>query len=136
MAETKDFTCRACGAQFDSRDKLDQHNRREHGTQGQAGGGGQQSYGDSGTQRGGQQQPGQSGQQRGEGGQQGGPQRGEGGQQGGQRSQGGRQQGDQGYGEGTPKRDQGMGDSGSQRGGTTEPRDKRADDASDWEDER
>lgn len=45
MAEIKDFTCRACGAQFDTREKLDQHNRREHGAgqqaQGSQQGGGQ-----------------------------------------------------------------------------------------------
>jgi hypothetical protein len=30
MAGPQEFTCRACGAQFDSRDKLDKHNKREH----------------------------------------------------------------------------------------------------------
>jgi hypothetical protein len=30
MAGPKDFTCSECGAQFDSRDKLDRHNQREH----------------------------------------------------------------------------------------------------------
>ena len=48
MAETKDFTCRTCGAQFDGRDKLDQHNRREHGAHIE------QSSGYSGPQRAGQ----------------------------------------------------------------------------------
>lgn len=48
MAEIKDFTCRTCGAQFDGRDKLDKHNRRQHGAHIQ------QSSGDSGPQRGGQ----------------------------------------------------------------------------------
>lgn len=48
MAEIKDFTCRTCGAQFDRRDKLDKHNRRDHGAHIQ------QSSGDSGSQRGGQ----------------------------------------------------------------------------------
>ena len=60
MAETKDFTCRACGAQFDTRDSLDQHNRREHGAQSQGGQQGNrgtdtperdQGYGESGSQR-------------------------------------------------------------------------------------
>lgn len=48
MAEMKDFTCRACGAQFDTRDRLDRHNRREHGAQGQ------EMYGDRGQKKGGQ----------------------------------------------------------------------------------
>ncbi len=39
MAEIKDFTCRTCGAQFDGRDKLDKHNRREHGAHIQQGSG-------------------------------------------------------------------------------------------------
>ncbi|MEW5916107.1 MAG: hypothetical protein AB1762_06865 [Gemmatimonadota bacterium] len=30
MAGPQEFTCRACGAQFDSREKLDKHNKREH----------------------------------------------------------------------------------------------------------
>lgn len=47
MAKIKDFTCRTCGAQFDARDKLDKHNRREHGAPIQ------QSFGDSGRQLGG-----------------------------------------------------------------------------------
>ena len=46
MTEIKDFTCRTCGAQFDGRDKLDKHNRREHGAHIQ------QSSGESGPQRG------------------------------------------------------------------------------------
>jgi hypothetical protein len=29
MADER-ITCRACGAEFDSRDQLDRHNRREH----------------------------------------------------------------------------------------------------------
>jgi hypothetical protein len=49
MAEIKDFTCRACGAQFDTRETLDRHQRREHGVQGK------ESSRESGTQRGGQQ---------------------------------------------------------------------------------
>jgi hypothetical protein len=48
MAEIKDYTCRTCGAQFDARDKLDKHNRRDHGVPIQ------QSSGDSAPQRGGQ----------------------------------------------------------------------------------
>jgi hypothetical protein len=30
MAPKDKITCRACGAEFDSREQLDQHNRREH----------------------------------------------------------------------------------------------------------
>jgi hypothetical protein len=30
MAGPQEFTCRACGAQFDSREKLDRHDKREH----------------------------------------------------------------------------------------------------------
>ncbi|MGH7710736.1 MAG: hypothetical protein ACREOG_05605 [Gemmatimonadaceae bacterium] len=49
MAETKDFTCRVCGAQFDARVKLDKHNRREHGAHGQYSESGSEPYGDAGT---------------------------------------------------------------------------------------
>ncbi len=83
MAEMKDFTCRACGAQFDTRDRLDQHNRREHGVgqKSQGTGSGQygergtedqtgRGYSEGGTQRGGQtSQSGQSGQRGGQSGQ-------------------------------------------------------------------
>jgi hypothetical protein len=30
MATKEKVTCRACGAEFDSREQLDEHNRREH----------------------------------------------------------------------------------------------------------
>jgi len=30
MAGPQEFTCRACGAQFDSREKLERHDKREH----------------------------------------------------------------------------------------------------------
>jgi hypothetical protein len=30
MADTGKITCRACGTEFDSREQLEQHNRREH----------------------------------------------------------------------------------------------------------
>ena len=30
MATNEKITCRACGAEFDSREQLDQHNQREH----------------------------------------------------------------------------------------------------------
>ncbi|HJU72732.1 MAG TPA: hypothetical protein VJ717_03230 [Gemmatimonadaceae bacterium] len=47
MAENRDFTCRACGAQFDTQDKLDKHNSREHSLHGMRSG----QPGESGTQR-------------------------------------------------------------------------------------
>lgn len=80
----KNFRCSECGMEFETREKMDEHNKRQHpGMQGQTGGGwersGQQSGGGggreqgagrdmSGTERGKQQQgtgPEQGGSQRG-----------------------------------------------------------------------
>jgi len=149
MAETKDFTCRACGAQFDSRDKLDQHNKREHGTQGTEGGSSGQQYGEGQQNRGTGQQfgdrgPNQGGSQTGsqgsrstQGGQQGQPSRpGEGaGQQGQRGGQQGQRSGSEGYGEGTQRGGVGEGSRGGSS--TNEPgdRDKRAGGSSTWGDE-
>ena len=36
MAENMDFVCRACGAHFASRDRLNEHNRREHAAHGES----------------------------------------------------------------------------------------------------
>ena len=33
MANDRDFECQQCGAHFDSRDALDQHNRQQHSRQ-------------------------------------------------------------------------------------------------------
>jgi hypothetical protein len=40
MAQHKGFACPACGAEFDTREQLENHNRKQHQQGGQAGAGG------------------------------------------------------------------------------------------------
>jgi hypothetical protein len=40
MAEHKDFSCPACGAEFETREQLEEHGRKEHRHGGQSGAGG------------------------------------------------------------------------------------------------
>lgn len=55
MAGPQEFTCRACGTQFDSREKLDRHTKREHSESQADGAGGAERSGAEAGSRGNQQ---------------------------------------------------------------------------------